>query len=332
MSRDDDIAHEMTLAEAAAWVVRLHREERDADTEAALQHWLQHPVHASAFARATWAWEIIPGAARFGERVSDTAVSKRLFPARRRLHSALSAAALTIAILAGSAYLARDPVYTTKAGEQETVTLSDGTLVSLNTNTKVVVDYTRNLRRVRLERGEAMFEVSKNPRRPFVVQAAREEVGALGTTFTVRKDPGRLSVLLVEGRVQISRHARQRSKSVRLAILAPGERMTVRADGAPVVDYPSVEMATAWRRGEIIFDNTAIVDALAEFNRYGPPYIRIGNPALAKLHISGVFRTHEAYEFARTIGELYRLRLEQHDETLILDSANSVQYSFVPRR
>jgi transmembrane sensor len=315
MAPEHDIAAEVVRAEAAAWLVRLQQANRDAATESAFKEWMRDPAHARAFAHATAVWEIIPGAARVGKTTAP--------PARggvSRLLPTLVMAGLAVTIIVGglAAYLTRNPVYTTKVGEMETVTLSDGTRVALNTDSKLVVAYTRAERRLRLERGEAMFEVTKNPQRPLVVQAGQEQVRALGTTFTVRRDREKLAVVLLEGRVEVGRRVAGRSQVSRVAVLAPGQRLTVRSDAGAAVDYPKIETAIAWRRGELMFDGAPLLDAVAELNRYGGAQVQVGDPTLAALHVSGVFQTHDPAEFALAIAELHHLRVVRDGDTLVL--------------
>jgi len=112
------------------------------------------------------------------------------------------AAAACIALLmvvVGFAWLKlRDPIYRTAIGEQQTVTLNDGTRITLNTDTQLVVSYRQTERHIRLDHGEAMFEVAKQPQRPFIVQVGDQQVRALGITFIVRRDADRDAVVLIE--------------------------------------------------------------------------------------------------------------------------------------
>ena len=314
MSRDNEIIAEVTLAEAAAWLTRLQRPGRTPALEAAFQAWLSEPAHERAFARATDAWEIIPGAARLGEA---GAPARRRWSAAARAGGALAAACVAVTVAVG-AWMGRDPVYATNVGEQQVFTLSDGSRVALNTGSHLVVDFTDGERRVRLMRGEAMFEVTKNPDRPFVVVAGEERVRVLGTTFTVRKDGQKVAVTLVEGRVEVSRQAPRQPTAQPVAVLAPGQRLTVRADAGAAIDTPRVEAVTAWRRGEVMFDETSLIDAAAELNRYGGAPVEIGDPALASLRLSGVFQTHDGAEFARAAAELHDLRVDREQGRIIL--------------
>jgi transmembrane sensor len=317
MSRDNEIIAEVTLAEAAAWLTRLQAPDRTAATEAAFQAWLREPAHERAFARATDAWEIIPGAARPAAAKAGGAFD-RSRPGRRLAMALAACVALVVAVGGAGAWLARDPVYTTRPGEQQVFTLSDGSRVALNTGSHLVVDFSEDERRVRLERGEAMFEVTRNPDRPFIVQAGEERVRVLGTTFTVRNDGKKVAVVLVEGRVEVTRETPRQPRPVPVAVLAPGERLTVRADAGAAIDRPRVEAVTAWRRGEVMFDETPLIDAAAELNRYGGTQVQVGDPQLASLSLSGVFQTHDPAEFARVAAELYDLKADREGDRIVL--------------
>jgi transmembrane sensor len=302
------IAEEIALAEASAWLARLQSTVRTPAAEAGFKTWLAaDPTHARAFARVTDTWDIIPGAAL----LSRASVSAR--PRSKRMPIAIAACAALLAMVVGLAsWLPRDPVYRTAVGEQQTITLADGTRITLNTDSRLVVSYDAAQRRVRLTHGEALFEVAKRPQWPFVVQAGDEQVKALGTTFVVRRDPDRLAVSLIEGRVEVTRHAAMLVPGpVDPLVLSPGERVTLHADGAVrTLDRPRVEAMTAWRRGEVMFDDVALADAVAELNRYGGTRVHVRDPALQQLRVSGVFSTRDPAEFARAIAQLHHLHID----------------------
>jgi len=301
-------------SEASAWLARIQGQKCEA-SEKGLQDWLRaDPAHREAFERATEIWDLLPGVARpFGLRV---AANDR----KARRHRIAAIAAIFLATLglgaASLAWLTARPTFTTRVGQQQITALEDGTSVALNTDSKVTVLYSPNERRVRLDRGEALFDVTHNPSRPFIVTAGNEEVRALGTSFVVRRDKGRIAVTLVRGRVEITRHDGERV--VRQAMLAPGERATIEPVGAPEIDHPSVDTVTAWRRGEVVFDDVRLADAIAELNRYGGVRLIASEPAVANIRVSGVFATNDAREFANAVAQLNRLRIVQTADTIVL--------------
>lgn len=316
------VINELTLAEAAAWLTRLQESERSAATEAAFKEWLSaSPTHARAFTRVNDVWELIPGALAPAQQPHAPRAPRR-HRMRERRTPWLAAAACVVALLTVAGVVRTltptDRTYQTALGEQRTVVLDDQTRVTLNTGTRLVVAYRRSERRILLEHGEALFHVAKNPHRPFVVQTGDEQVLALGTVFDVRRDPQRVDVTLLEGKVWIGAQAASPGQAALSTVLAPGERLVMRADGSHELDRPDIEATMAWQHGQIYFDDTTLSDAVAELNRYGGERIRIANPALAALHVSGVFSVHDPEQFATAVASLHGLRIARDGGTLVL--------------
>lgn len=296
-------------AEASAWLARLHGPRGD-DVEGALQDWLKaDPAHQEAFERATELWEILPGAAGF-----DAAPPR---PASRRFVPLAIAASLAVLAGAGAmtAFLNQPLTFDTRTGEQRTAALDDGSRISLNTDSQVTVKFARDERAVSLERGEAMFDVAHDAARPFVVRAGDERIKALGTSFVVRRDGDRVRVTLLSGKVEV---ARVGERSRVLAVLAPGERVSATPDSVPVLDRPSLDAITAWRRGELRFRDTPLSEAVAEVNRYGRQRVIVNDARLASLPISGVFATDDPAEFAAAVAQLHGLRMRREGEAVVL--------------
>ena len=301
-------------AQAAAWVARLQRADRGPELEQSFRRWFEaDPEHAQAFARATEIWEAIGGVA--------PADARRKAPTARRRMAPLAAGLMALALTAGWWGFLRDPVYATGVGEQRVVRLADGSRVALNTDTRISVHYSKGERRLRLDRGEAMFDVAKNPARPFIVSAEGEQVRALGTSFVVRKAGSVVDVTLIEGRVTVS----GATPSGPVA-LTPGQRLHLADTRTPArVDRPRLEAVTAWRRGEILLDNTPLSEAVAELNRYSPTPLVLETPRIASLRVTGIFRTGDSDAFARTVSAQYSLALMQRDVALTLAEAPSPQ-------
>jgi len=105
--------------------------------------------------------------------------------------------------------------------------------------------------------------------------------------------------------------------------LRPGERLALHGHGAtPIIDRPEVEGVTAWRRGEAMFNDASLKDAIAEINRYGKVQLRVDDPAIAALRVSGVFATRDSIEFANVIAKLHRLDVVQVNGVLVLSHGN----------
>lgn len=200
----------------------------------------------------------------------------------------------------------------TVVGEQRTLTLQDGSRVYLNTNSRAVVRFDRQARRVELEKGEALFEVAQNAALPFIVTAGDRQVRALGTAFVVRRDPQQLAVTLVEGKVAVSGNSSQE-----IATLDPGQRVTFASGQPPRIDRPRLEKITAWQHGQVSLDNTTLADAVSEMNRYNRMQLVIEDPRVAAIRISGVFRAGDSENFVQALVRTYHLQVQDRGSGVI---------------
>jgi transmembrane sensor len=323
------IAPRRIRAQAARWVTELHGPDRSASLEAKVREWIAADSrHAAAFELATEAWQ------RSGNLPAHLPKLSAGTPKRARSGTSRPVAAgiaVSIVALAGVIYWARDGSLATGPGEQRTVELTDGTEVSLNANSRVRVQYDDRVRKVTLVTGEALFDVTKNPSRPFVVVVGDRKVIALGTSFMVRRDdgsaaaPAGFAVTLVEGRVAVEPlSAPDALPSVPVAgtqVLSPGERLRFEMGVSETLDSPSMDKVTAWRRGQLIFDDTSLAEAAAEFNRYGTGKLTIEGASIGKLRVGGVFRIGDPSSFAQAMANTYHLRIINRGRQIVLAEA-----------
>jgi transmembrane sensor len=296
------------LAEAGVWIARLHGDDRSREMEAGLRLWLQEsPLNARAFELATDVWN----EAQNLRRVMPLPLETRWRPKRFSLALASAAGLILVAIL--STFLFRSNRVVTSVGEQRMLTLSDGTRVYLNTATRVVVRYDSSTRRVELEAGEALFDVARATDRPFIVTSGDEQVTALGTSFVVRRDDRRVAITLVDGKVSVSPPS-----SSNPVTLAPGQRLTFTADGPAQMDTPSLDKVVAWRRGQLVLDDTQLANAVAEMNRYSPVPLVIERPQDAQLLVSGLFQVGDSLSFAHAVAEMHGLRVVETGTVIVL--------------
>lgn len=332
-------------AEAAVWVARLHGPERSRQMERECLAWQgRSAAHRLAFERCTDTWQEVAGidlrtyaraaAGAAGEARAGAFPEQARAGGRRTMRWAVLA---TLAVVTLGLTLLQlwdmGEAHSTGVGEQRLVVLPDGSRMSLNTATRVSVALGREQRTVKVESGEALFEVAKDASRPFVVKAADAEVLATGTAFLVRVTPGSqgisdaLAVTLVEGQVVVSR-AKGGAAGVMPAgpvLMAPGERVRLsgvrRAEtpGPVQVDQPRMDQLLAWKRGEAIFDDVSLLEAVAEMNRYSSMPIRLaGVGDLSGLRVSGVFRTGDSAGFARAVALLHGLVVRELPDRLEL--------------
>ncbi|MFZ0268342.1 FecR family protein [Caulobacter sp.] len=310
-ARDD--ASNRVLAEAALWLVR-DKGQDDAKADPGRARWMaEDPVHASAYARALSVWDDLG-------QVAPDWKSDRAGPGLRIRVRELAMACLVVCACALGLFAhLRDPNYATRVGEQRTVQLDDGTRVTLNTDTRIVVRYDRDERHIRLDRGEAYFDVAHNAARPFFVDAGHDYVRALGTVFIVRNDQPKLEVTLLAGAVQVgSRDAEAGRPAV---ILAPGDRLRRDGQTQGQLDRPSLDTVTAWRQGELVLENTPLSVAVGEMNRYSRRPIQVSAADAADVRLSGVFKTGDSDAFVATLAALYGFKLDKRPDALVLSGA-----------
>lgn len=311
------------LAEAAAWIAKLHGPERSPALEADFRNWLEaDPEHARAFEAVTDTWDAVASIDVGGVPRAAPQHASRVSPHWPRVATVLVASGI---LALGMYWFVRDPAYSTDVGEQRVVRLDDGSRVSLNSATRVAVAFSDGERRVRLTQGEAFFQVAPNRERPFVVVVGDHEVTALGTSFVVRYEPDRMAVTLVEGKITVAPLA-TREPSVgeppRARTLHPGERLTVTANLTSQIDTPPVEAVTAWRRGEVMLDDTPLADAVAEMNRYDKTLLVLDDADIGNLRVSGIYRAGDSEDFARAVASIYDLSVVEDEGQLHLRKAH----------
>lgn len=314
-------------AEAAVWVARLHGPGRSRALERECLAWqARSKVHQLAFERCTDTWQDVSGLSLSVYAAATEGTSREAdAPSPRSGRLGLIATALLGCAVTVALWLSAGQRYETARGEQLAVTLADGTRMMLNTATEVDVDLTSALRKVHVRRGEVLFEVAKEAHRPFVVQVADAKVVATGTQFLVRthspatQTPDAFGVTLIEGEVVVERtQGIGPDAPVAAVVLKPGQQ--VRGDVGAAGSHPhaqhlhveraKVEQATAWLRGQVVFDDTPLADAIAEMNRYGGHFIHFkAQPELGARRISGTARTGDSESFAHAVANLYGLEV-----------------------
>jgi transmembrane sensor len=317
-------------AEAAAWISVLHSCERDAEIEAGLRRWISaDPLHAQVWEVASDIWNETSSLPR---RIPPS----RAIPSRSRrvyLRPALALATLFLVVAAGLTLHQLHSSVSTTVGEQRVLNLEDGTRVELNTESQLTIQYTRHARTVVLDSGEAYFQVARE-QRPFVVVAGERKILALGTAFTVRRDNAAddpVTVTLIEGRVAVapletpaSGSSNSTADISEVKVLNPGDRLRVHKHARPTLETTSIDKATGWMRGQLIFDHTPLREAAAELSRYSKIKITVASPEAAKIPIGGIFRIGDSRSFARAVAASYGLSITVHADELILEPAQSV--------
>jgi transmembrane sensor len=245
---------------------------------------------------------------------------------------------LALAMVGGAALFQKwraSAEYGTGVGEQQLVVLDDGTRMTLNTATRVRVDLGSAQRTANVDGGEALFEVAKDARRPFVVRVAGAEVVAPDAVVAVRFTKGGsrgddgVAVTLISGQATLQAAADRGTNGLvpdRPLVMQAGERVRLVSGGAapsaPSVDRPDMDQVVAWKRSEAVFDGASLSDAVAEMNRYSrTPIVVVGNSAIENLRVSGLYRTGDNAGFARAVATLHGLNMSERQGRLELTKA-----------
>jgi transmembrane sensor len=201
----------------------------------------------------------------------------------------------------------------TDVGQIRSVRLSDGSSVTLDTDTIVVSRISRSARRLTLLRGRARFDVAHDPSRPFVVAAGGASVAARGTLFDVSLAPGHtVAVTLIRGVVDVegpTQSSPLHPTGRRTARLLAGQQIAF-GKGAPAPGIqPASPAGVLWPDGLLTFEATPLSEAVAEANRYSHSHIRLALPALGSLQVSGVFRATAPRALAESLAAAFDLQV-----------------------
>lgn len=328
-------------ATAAAWLAQ--RDEGLSPAQSAeLAAWRAADVrHEAAIVRLEGAWtalqqlhEYRPAAARHPDRdvLGGGRGRRRVFLFRPLVATASLAAALVLAAGWWFADAGRNgdrtvTTFATTAEGFERVSLADGSMVELNAGTEINVAYTEAERRVCLTRGEAHFTVTRNPGRPFIVEASGVAVRAVGTAFNVRLGSADIEVLVTHGKVEVGSAASLTPDPAASAsgrdgqpeppaatLLIASERVLIpsawtAARVAAAMEAPRVEKvapaaireALAWQGPRLVFVDTPLAEVIAQFNRRNAVQIELVGPELSALPIGGSFRAENVDAFVRLL-------------------------------
>lgn len=302
--------------EAAEWIARFDGDDAGPEDRAALEAWRsQSDQHEDALVRLADFWG---GMAIFGQLkdyavaddmtalLEDDRTSRRRRAARRILTGAVAASLVAAAVGAIHQFVSGsgqpfDGSFETAVGEQETIALPDGSNMILNTDSEAEVSFTRSARIVRLGRGEALFDVAPDRKKPFSVETEKGTVTAVGTAFSVRVHDDGIDVLVKEGRVALAPGERSKSSGAPASrAFAPVEvsagqsvRFAQQVESIDVVDETALDRKLDWQDGMLSFKGEPLENVVAELGRYTDTTIEITDPRLKSQKIVAYYRVGE---------------------------------------
>lgn len=296
--------------QAIAWLLRLREAAADASVQRDFSAWLAaDPAHPEAYRQAErqWAWMRQFEGQNFKAR--DQALRYRPLRGRRRLVAFATAASVLLvagwALFSAQGWYGLPHSYATGKNQRQTVALADGSTLELNADSEVRVRYNRFQRRVELVRGEAFFDVRHDAARPFSVHADNAVIRDIGTAFDVYKQARQTSVTVLEGLVELEVGGERRQ-------LAAGQQLAFGNDGR-FLALPHSDPAgtTAWRQGLLVFRGRRLSEVIAEICRYHDVDIRLPDPNLAELKVSGSFRTEQLDELLNAVATLLPVKVKR---------------------
>lgn len=338
MSNLQQTSSDRIAAEAAEWFGLMREPEVSKVDQGRFAQWLvESPVHVREYLSVSETWGALKVTPDWPEDSTQSllatvrtakatnvasletgSIEKQPVRVRRWAYSIAASVAVAVGALMAWQLSSRADVYSTGRGEQRSIVLSDGSIVQLNTLTKMTVRFDAGKRRIELTRGEAFFRVSRDARRPFDVATADAVVRVLGTEFNVYNGPKGTRVAVVEGKVQVAP-----SNSRQPIALSARQSIDIAAgmarESAPAVKpIPSSQAPTAWMQRRIVFDNDRIDDAVEEFNRYNKLQMTVADPALAALRISGAFSADDPEALMKYLRQIQDVTLEREDARVVL--------------
>ncbi len=315
--------------EAARWCARLAASDCSLQDHLAFERWRDaSEANARAYLDAQ---RVLRGIDRLADDVRLRALAERAFgeasaagasgertahkPTRWLIPATLAASILLAAIgihfMRGStgeaiANAAPAVAYTAPSGQPRTISLQDGSTVHLDGMSEMTVRMTPHERHIELTAGRAFFEVAHDASRPFSVLAGHTTTTALGTHFQVVKRSEDVVVTLAEGSVAVdavSGEARWHER------LSPGEQLSVSPGLPPSLKRTDAQAATSWTHGRLVFRGTALAEAVEEINRYAVRKVRLGDPSLGDMAVSGSFLVSESDDIVTALAAVLPLRV-----------------------
>ena len=321
---------EALLDEAAQWLVRLNEPTASPADFEEWQRWLGADArHAHAFQALEGTWQISAQAAiahhsRVTPELSGyhpeepvaTWVRRHHNIRRRRL--VLAAAAVLVLVSVLGAWWSRQPaVIQTATAEQRVVWLPDRSRVTVGPRTRVLYRYSPAARALTLDEGQAYFEVTRDARRPFVVETSRGRIVAVGTAFSVDVMPDRLNVTVAEGTVRIENVEPSRSSAVAMPgppiVVTAGRRYVAAANGASLSALPAMTPDVWWRDGRLAYYGDPLSAVIADLNRYAPERIELAEPQLGELQYTGTVFPESVNDWLSSLPNIFPVRIERSE-------------------
>ncbi|MBI1732344.1 MAG: FecR domain-containing protein [Gammaproteobacteria bacterium] len=327
---------ELLQEQAAAWVVRLENGPLTPDEARSLREWAgRSDYHRRILLETARVWDRMEVLAGLSEVLSlENPVPRRAVLGRMVLPALAAGLAMlgialfmrppavpgTIPAAVTAAVLrpAGPQIHETRIGANDVVQLGDGTVINLNTATRIQVEISPSRRSILLLQGEAYFDVARDEQAPFVVTVDGTEISAMGTAFSVQKLGDSVEVTVAEGLVQVKRD----NASFPGDPAARFEPVMLRAGQVAQFSKPGVEevreiepQAIArkllWQQKILAFDGNTLQEVVDEYSRYTPLKIRIADAETAAIRVGGYFRSDNIAGLLTSLKQNFAIEVRQ---------------------
>ena len=313
-------------ADASDWVVRLSQPESGESDWLAFKAWLDAtPGARAAFDAAQALWLELDQRAPAvldaltppvpAQRARRTDAGRRQAAPRWLFAMAASLVVAVVGVAAVREAMPAAAVFQTGKAERRRVTLADGSVVNLNSNSRIAVRYNHFGRKVELTGEEAAFDVVHDPARPFVVAVNRATVRVVGTEFNIRNDGEDLAVAVRRGAVQVALDAAQPPLTV-----SAGRQLTHSHGRNQVAEIATIDDAFSWRSGQLVYRSRPVAEVVRDLNRYFSSKIVLRGDQAAALNFSGVLRLDDETSAIARLCELLPLKASAQDGAIVLQA------------
>ena len=275
--------------QALDWLLRLQQSPGDPQLRGEFEQWCaSDAANAQAYHKAERVWQLTgqlaPTTTQLWPKAEVLPLPVKRKPRRRWWLGAAVAACLLVAV-APNLSLRLQADYRTAQGETRDITLADGSVVQLDSDTAIAVDYSGDHRDVKLLAGQAFFEVKPDKAKPFHVRADDVGVTVTGTAFNVELRPGRVGVDVQHGSVRVEDTA---DAQVLAAALTAGQGLRY-GDGRVQLHAFVPMQAAAWRQGQLIADDQTVAELVQALAPYMPGKVMLHDDALGAKRVTGVY-------------------------------------------
>lgn len=323
--------HNAIIEEASLWLSRIDRD-LSPQEKTELQLWASNKEHRKTLLTMAELWDSM---STLSELSALFPLEDQTEPPQKKMHRMHIAASLLLicwAIGLAGYWLRNDTqteltVFATEIGEQERISLSDGSIIHLNTNSQIRVEYIKSQRNIYLVKGEAHFKVAHNKNRPFTVHAKQHSITAVGTAFNVQlhHDIQGVEVLVTEGKVTLdnpppSIDSPSQANPEPAQLLVAGEKLALSNETPGTVESiesSAVDNQLAWQRGFLIFDGEPLKQVMQEVGRYTDLRFKV-DQNIEHVQIAGYFKTDDVDALLHALEENFDIESERSDQDIKL--------------